>query len=78
MGADIIKVFPADVVEPKFIKDMLGPCPWVKLMPSGGVEATSESICSWIKAGAAALNLGSNLIPKDMVKSGDFEGIRKS
>jgi 2-dehydro-3-deoxyphosphogluconate aldolase/(4S)-4-hydroxy-2-oxoglutarate aldolase len=77
MGADIIKVFPADVLGPQFIKDMLGPCPWSKLMPSGGVEATKESISSWIKAGAAALNMGSNLIVKDLVKTGEFEAIKR-
>jgi 2-dehydro-3-deoxyphosphogluconate aldolase/(4S)-4-hydroxy-2-oxoglutarate aldolase len=77
IGADIIKVFPADVLGPQFIKDMLGPCPWSKLMPSGGVEATKESISNWIKAGAAALNMGSNLIVKDLVKAGDFEAIKR-
>jgi 2-dehydro-3-deoxyphosphogluconate aldolase/(4S)-4-hydroxy-2-oxoglutarate aldolase len=76
-GADIIKVFPADVLGPRFIKDMMGPCPWSRLMPSGGVEPTRESIFEWIKAGAAALNMGSNLIVKDLVKAGDFDGIRK-
>lgn len=76
-GLDIIKLFPADVVGPQFIKDMLGPCPWSKLMPSGGVDATRESIFSWIKAGAAAINMGSNLIAKDLVKSGDFGSISK-
>jgi 2-dehydro-3-deoxyphosphogluconate aldolase/(4S)-4-hydroxy-2-oxoglutarate aldolase len=77
MGADIIKIFPADVLGPQFIKDVLGPCPWSRLMPSGGVEATKESISSWIKAGAVAVNMGSNLIVKDFVKAGNFEAIRK-
>lgn len=77
MGAEIIKVFPAEVVGPEFIKDVLGPCPWSRLMPSGGVEATRESIFRWIKAGVAALNMGSDLISKDLVKAGEFEGIKK-
>lgn len=76
MGADIIKIFPADVLGPQFIKDILGPCPWSRLMPSGGVEATKESISSWIRAGAVAVNMGSNLIVKDFVKVGDFEAIK--
>lgn len=38
IGADIIKVFPASVVGYRFIKSVLGPCPWLKLMPSGGVR----------------------------------------
>lgn len=77
MGADIIKVFPAKVLGSYFIKAVLGPCPRSNLMPSGGVEATREDVFSWINAGAAALNIGTSLILKNMVKSEDFEGIRK-
>jgi 2-dehydro-3-deoxyphosphogluconate aldolase/(4S)-4-hydroxy-2-oxoglutarate aldolase len=77
MGADIIKVFPAKVLGPDFVKALLGPCPWSKLMPSGGVNASREDVFGWIKAGAAALNMGTSLILKDLVKSGDFEGIRE-
>ncbi len=77
MGADIVKVFPAKVVTPYFIKAVLVPCPWSKLMPAGGVETTHEDIFSWIKAGAAALNIGGKLIDKDLVKAGDFEGIKE-
>jgi 2-dehydro-3-deoxyphosphogluconate aldolase/(4S)-4-hydroxy-2-oxoglutarate aldolase len=76
-GADIIKVFPGRTVGPEFIKAIRGPCPWLRLMPSGGVEVNQQNISSWIKAGAAALNIGSNLIKKDLVKAGDFNGIKK-
>lgn len=77
MGADIIKLFPGITMRPSFIKSMLGPCPWSKLMPSGGVEVTREDIFAWVKAGASALNIGSKLISKDLVKAGDFESIKK-
>lgn len=77
MGADIIKVFPAKVLTPVFIKAMLGPFRSAKLMPSGGVDTTRKDIFAWIKASASALNIGSNLIRKDLVKAGDFEEIRK-
>jgi 2-dehydro-3-deoxyphosphogluconate aldolase/(4S)-4-hydroxy-2-oxoglutarate aldolase len=77
MGADIVKVFPADVVTPKFINAVLGPSSWTKMMPSGGVKAESEDIFAWIKAGVAVLNMGSSLIRKDLVEAGDFDGIRK-
>ena len=77
MGADIVKVFPGKVISPAFIKAVLEPCPHSKLMPSGGVEATPENISMWIRAGVAALNIGSNLIRKDLVMAGDFESIRK-
>lgn len=75
MGCDIVKVFPGSRLKPGFIKSMLGPCPWVKLMPTGGVDATRESVSEWIKAGAACLGIGSRLIVKDLVKAGDFEAI---
>jgi len=76
-GVDIVKVFPGSIVGPEFIKAVSGPCPWFRLMPSGGVEVNRQNISSWIKAGAAALNIGSNLIKKDLVNAGDFNGIKK-
>jgi len=76
-GVDIVKVFPGKTVGPSFIKAVLGPCPWSKLMPSGGVEITQENISGWIKSGASALNIGSNLIKKDLVKTNDYNGIKK-
>lgn len=78
MGSEIVKVFPGGVVGgPSFIRSMLGPCPWVKLMPTGGVDATRESVHGWIKGGAACLGMGSKLISRDLVEAGDFEGITK-
>ena len=77
MGCDIVKIFPGSRLKPGFVKSVLGPCPWVKLMPTGGVDSTRESIFEWIKAGAAALGIGSRLISKDLVNAGDFEGIAK-
>ncbi|MCJ7631775.1 bifunctional 4-hydroxy-2-oxoglutarate aldolase/2-dehydro-3-deoxy-phosphogluconate aldolase, partial [Candidatus Bathyarchaeota archaeon] len=73
-GCDIVKVFPGgEVGGPGFVKNVLGPCPWVKLMPTGGVDATRESISSWIKGGVAALGIGSSLISKEIVAAGKFE-----
>jgi 2-dehydro-3-deoxyphosphogluconate aldolase/(4S)-4-hydroxy-2-oxoglutarate aldolase len=76
-GVDIVKVFPGSVVGPEFIKAILGPCPWFRLMPSGGVDVNRQNIFSWIKAGSSALNIGTNLIKKDLVKTGDFNGIKE-
>ncbi len=76
LGAEIIKVFPARALGPTFIKAIMGPSPWSRLMPSGGVKATREDVFSWIEVGAAALNMGTSLILKDLVKAEDFEGIR--
>lgn len=74
-GADLIKVFPATSVGPEFIKSVLGPCKRAKLMPSGGVKATEEDVSSWIDAGASVLNMGSDLVRKDLLEERDFGGI---
>lgn len=76
LGVEIIKIFPGDTLGgPRFVKSVLGPCPWSRIMPSGGVDATEENIQGWIKAGAACVGMGSNLITKDLVAAGDFAGI---
>jgi 2-dehydro-3-deoxyphosphogluconate aldolase/(4S)-4-hydroxy-2-oxoglutarate aldolase len=62
-GAEIVKVFPAAALGgPGFIRAVLGPRPWSRLMPTGGVKAESTDIKAWFEAGAAALGLGSDLI----------------
>ena len=78
LGVDIVKIFPGEEVGgPSFVKNLLGPCPWVKIMPTGGVDATWESISSWIKAGTAALGMGSKLITSELVAAKNYEGIQK-
>lgn len=74
-GAEICKVFPGDVLGPGFIKAVLAPCPWHRLLPTGGVDATEASITEWIKAGAAAVGLGSKLVTAEAIKARDFDGI---
>jgi len=76
LGVEVCKVFPGgEVGGPKFAKAVLGPMPWTRIMPTGGVDATEESITAWIEAGAAALGIGSKLVTKDAVAAGDFEAI---
>lgn len=78
-GAEIVKIFPGSAVGgPGFIKDILGPCPWTCIMPTGGVDATEENITIWIKAGACCLGMGSKLITKTAVASGDYTEITKT
>jgi 2-dehydro-3-deoxyphosphogluconate aldolase/(4S)-4-hydroxy-2-oxoglutarate aldolase len=75
-GAEICKVFPGETVGgPAFIKGVMAPCPWHRLMPTGGVEATESSVSEWIKAGAAAVGMGSKLISAQAVTDKDFDGI---
>ena len=78
LGVEIVKVFPGkEVGGPAFVKSVLGPMPWTRIMPTGGVEPTEASIKSWIEAGAACLGMGSNLVTKSMVDSKDWAGIAR-
>jgi 2-dehydro-3-deoxyphosphogluconate aldolase/(4S)-4-hydroxy-2-oxoglutarate aldolase len=77
LGVEIVKVFPGGQVGgPEFIEAVRGPMPWTRLMPTGGIECTVESVQAWIKAGAACLGLGSKLIPKAALARGDYGAIR--
>ena len=77
-GAEICKIFPGSTVGgPAFIKGVMAPCPWHRLMPTGGVDATEANITEWIQAGAAALGMGSKLVSKQAVKDKDYDGIAK-
>ncbi len=72
-GADIIKVFPATALGPQFIKDVRAPLPQVKLMPTGGVSLDNAG--DWIRAGAAAVGVGSALLDAAAIESGRYEVI---
>lgn len=73
-GADILKVFPADLYGPKIIKDIRGPIPYAKMMPTGGVDA--DNVGEWIKAGAVAVGAGSSLTAG--AKTGDYKKITET
>jgi len=72
-GADIVKVFPADVVGPAFFKALKGPLPQVKLMPTGGVDLNTAG--EFLKAGAVCLGVGGQLVDAKAVAAGDFAKI---
>ncbi len=79
LGVEICKIFPGGSVGgPAFVKDVLGPLPWSRLMPTGGVDATEESITTWIKAGVACVGMGSKLFPKETLESGNYAEITKN
>ena len=78
LGCEIVKLFPGDSVGgPAFVKAMLGPCPWTKIMPTGGVDATEDSLTKWFKAGVACVGIGSNLITKELLAAKDYAGVEK-
>ncbi|MCX6055595.1 MAG: bifunctional 4-hydroxy-2-oxoglutarate aldolase/2-dehydro-3-deoxy-phosphogluconate aldolase [Chloroflexi bacterium] len=73
-GVEICKIFPGGAIGgPAFVKDVLGPLPWSRLMPTGGVDTTEESVSSWFKAGVACVGMGSKLFPKETIDSGHYE-----
>ena len=74
-GCDLIKVFPGDVLGPKFVKGLLAPMPWTKLMVTGGVEPTEENLTAWFKAGVFCVGMGSKLFPKDKIEAQDWQYI---
>lgn len=74
-GCEICKVFPGDVLGPKFIKALRAPMPWSKLMVTGGVKPEKENLEAWFKAGATCVGMGSNLFPKEAIDAGDWDRI---
>ena len=73
-GADVIKVFPATALGPTFFKDIRGPLPHVKLMPTGGVTLANAG--EWIRAGAVAIGAGTSLVDRKAVAERRFDAIR--
>ena len=68
VGCELCKVFPGDVLGPKFVKGLLAPMPWSKLM----VEPTEENLNAWFSAGVYCVGMGSKLFPKDKVAAKDW------
>ncbi len=75
-GADIVKVFPATALGPGFLKDVRGPLPQVKLMPTGGV--TLDNAGDWIRAGAVAVGVGTALLDTAAIAAGNYRQLRSN
>ena len=73
-GADIVKVFPADVVGPAFFKALRGPLPQIRLMPTGGVNLTTAA--DFLKAGACCLGIGGQLVEPKAIAERNFDRLR--
>ena len=73
-GADVVKVFPAEVVGPAFFKALRGPLPQIRLMPTGGVDLTTA--VDFLTAGACCLGVGSQLVDPKLVAAGAFDQLR--
>ncbi|MEM9666886.1 MAG: bifunctional 4-hydroxy-2-oxoglutarate aldolase/2-dehydro-3-deoxy-phosphogluconate aldolase [Bacteroidota bacterium] len=70
-GADLVKVFPANVVGMPFFKGVLAPMPHLRLMPTGGV--TLDNAGDWLRAGACAVGVGSALLDNAAIAEGRYE-----
>jgi len=73
LGAPLVKVFPAARVGPKFLSDLKAPMPFLKLMPTGGINA--ETVGDFLSAGADVVGAGSWLTPRAAIDAGDFDVI---
>jgi len=73
-GADIVKVFPCDVLGPAYLKALAGPLPQIRLMPTGGVNL--ETIGAFLQAGAFALGVGGALVDAKLLEAGNLNEIQ--
>jgi 2-dehydro-3-deoxyphosphogluconate aldolase/(4S)-4-hydroxy-2-oxoglutarate aldolase len=79
LGAEIVKIFPAgNVGGPSFVKNVLAPMPWSRLMVTGGVEPTGENLGKWFEAGVTCVGMGSNLFPKTAIAGEAWEEISRA
>ena len=64
-GVPLLKLFPGNIYGPAMIKAAKAPCPWLKIMPTGGVKPEKENLEAWFDAGATCVGMGSQLFTKD-------------
>lgn len=76
LGAEVIKIFPGSSVGgPDFVSGVKGPMPWASIMPTGGVSPDETNLKGWFKAGVHCVGMGSQLFPKDVIESGNYQAI---
>lgn len=79
LGCEIVKLFPGSCVGgPDFVRSVMAPMPWTRIMPTGGVEPTQESLRAWFGAGIVACGIGSRLITKQLLDAKDYQGIEEN
>ncbi len=77
LGADIVKLFPGNVLGPGFVKAIKGPMPQAKVMVTGGVEPTETNLKAWFDAGADYLGMGSQLFALRLEAAQGFDALRE-
>lgn len=76
LGADIIKVFPARSLGPNYIRDVLAPMPYLRLMPTGGVDLTN--INQYLAAGAVAVGVGGKFVDPSWIRNCQWDAVTKA
>jgi len=77
-GAEIIKIFPGNLLGPSYINSIKELFPDIKFIPTGGVEPEEKNLREWFASGVIAVGLGSKLISTSMVNTKNYEGIRQN
>jgi 2-dehydro-3-deoxyphosphogluconate aldolase / (4S)-4-hydroxy-2-oxoglutarate aldolase len=75
-GADVVKVFPADIGGPGYLKTIKEPLPQIELLPTKGVDF--DTAAAYIKAGAIAVGAGSCLVNKALIAAKDYARITEN
>lgn len=75
-GAEFVKIFPANLLGPEFIRSVKELFPGLLFMPTGGVDTTYENLSEWFSAGVFAVGMGSRLISPDILAQNDYELLR--
>jgi 2-dehydro-3-deoxyphosphogluconate aldolase/(4S)-4-hydroxy-2-oxoglutarate aldolase len=77
-GAELIKIFPANILGTAFVSSIKGLFPGQLFMPTGGVDLSRENIEGWFKAGVCAVGMGSQLISNDIMKNKNYDLLKKN
>lgn len=64
-GAQMVKIFPGNVLGPSFVQAILGPMPWTQMMPTGGVRPDRDNLEAWFQSGVVCVGMGSQLFKKE-------------
>ena len=78
LGCELVKLFPGSVYGSGFIKNVKAPCPWLNIMPTGGVSPTRENLSDWMQAGASCVGMGSKLIKKEWIANEEYDKITEA
>lgn len=73
LGANLVKLFPANILGPAFVSAVKELFPGLMMMPTGGVEMNQENISGWFNAGVSAVGMGSKLITKAIIETKAYD-----